>query len=296
MPTRPTTGSRRGARISTVAAPAPRRARPHRNAATVHSTASNEPVTSRTAPSTNGETAAIVYPSPSIIPTSAPTRRQVVLEVERQRHHQREHATLGDAGEQHPAVREARRGDKADSPGGEDDAHRDEPRPAATAAVGEPWHHEGHRDRRQVHHREQQPGGTLAPASLRIGIGEPGVQPVVGGPHQREDAHEQPGRAATEAAGSGSRPRRVCGALPRVSTIQATSQPARHERERDQRGPPAAEHRGDRYSERCGDRRRRPGSPWCRRPSRWQGGLRPAPSLRSARSRSRGPCRSRPAT
>ena len=49
----------------------------HRNPVESQSTASKEPVASRTAPSRNGEVAPIVYPSPSIIATSAPTRAGV---------------------------------------------------------------------------------------------------------------------------------------------------------------------------------------------------------------------------
>ena len=94
------------------------------------STASNEPVASRTAPSTNGAVAPIVYPSPSIIATSAPDSLRRPLEVERQGHDEREQAALGDAGQQRADVGEPGHGHEHDRAGDEAEAEPEQERVA----------------------------------------------------------------------------------------------------------------------------------------------------------------------
>ena len=150
-----------------------------------------------------------------------------------------------------PGVRDPRERDEHDGAGDEAHAEAEQERAPPAGAVGEPRDDERGRDRRQVHHREQQPRAAVAPAALGVRVGEPGVEAVVRGRHRARRSRRGARRCRCATAAAAPTRRARCAApRPSVSTTQATSEQQRDARDRDQGAAPAVEPAGERDRER----------------------------------------------
>ena len=146
-------------------------------------------------------------------PDERPDAGDVVLDVEGERHHECEHRPAREADRERPGVGTPGQEHEAGGADEERRRHRQEPRPAAADAVGEPGDEERGRDRDEVEDGDERPCSLHAPSSLDVRIGEPGVDAVVRGRHQREQRDEEPCPTATPGQPRRARQRPLMGGL-----------------------------------------------------------------------------------
>ena len=141
-----------------------------------------------------------------------------------------------------------------DTPIDEGCRHRQKPCVPCPDAIRQPRDQEGRRDRNEVENRKQVSSRLRAPTTFHIGIGQPGVDAVVGGCHQREQRHEKPGNAAAPGQARRTLETALVGRLVPREHDPRTGQQHRHEGEDGERSAPTPVPRGKRH--RYGGRQR----------------------------------------